>query len=110
MLSMADEAKKEAGRQGGLKRAEALSDEQKKEIAQKAALARWGARATHKGNFKEQFGIDVDCYVLDDAQKTAVISQRGMGAALGMGISGSRLPMFVNSKGMVSYVGEELWW
>jgi len=42
-----------------------------------------GARATHKGNFKEDFGIDVDCYVLDDEQKTAVISQRGMGATLG---------------------------
>jgi hypothetical protein len=106
---MADDAKKEAGRQGGLKRAEALSDEQKKAIAQKAALARWGAKATHKGNFQEQFGIDVDCYVLDDHGKTAVISQRGMGAALGMGTSGgSRLPRLVNSKAMANYVGPEL--
>jgi hypothetical protein len=109
MLSMVeDDAKKEAGRQGGLRRAEALSDEQKKDIAQRAALARWGAKATHRGNFKEQFGIDVDCYVLDDATKTAVISQRGMGAALGMGVSGSRLPRFVNSKLMAEYVGPEL--
>lgn len=50
----------------------------------------------------------MDCYVLDDAQKTAVISQRGMGAALGMGISGSRLPRFVNGRVMANYVGPEL--
>src|SRR5439155_17227010 len=109
MLSMSqDDAKKEAGRQGGLARKDALSAEERKAIAEKAAMARWGARATHKGNFKEQFGIDVDCYVLDDAQKTAVISQRGMGAALGMGVSGSRLPTFVNGKRMAPYVGQEL--
>jgi hypothetical protein len=93
---------------GGHARAESLAPEQRQEIAKKAALARWGAKATHKGSFKEEFGIDVDCYVLDDEQKTAVISQRGMGAALGMGISGSRLPMFVNSKRMAPYVGQDL--
>jgi hypothetical protein len=101
--------KKEAGKLGGLRRAEALTDERKAEIAQKAALARWGAKATHRGNFQEEFGIDVDCYVLDDPGKTAVISQRGMGAALGMGASGgSRLPRLVNSKVMANYVGPEL--
>jgi P63C domain len=47
-------------------------------------------RATHKGNFREHFGMDVDCYVLDDEAKTAVISQRGMGAALGLGESGGQ--------------------
>lgn len=31
-----------------------------------------------------------------------------MGAALGMGVSGSRLPMFVKSKRMAPYVGQEL--
>jgi hypothetical protein len=104
-----EEAKKEAGKLGGLKRAEALSDEQKKEIAQKAALARWGAKATHRGNFVEQFGIDVDCYVLDDPGKTAVISQRGMAAALGLGGgSGKALPRFVSSKNIAPYVGVEL--
>jgi hypothetical protein len=100
--------KKAAGQKGGEARAAALSDERKKEIAQRGALARWGARATHKGNFKEQFGIDVDCYVLDDPAKTAVISQRGMGAALGMGAIGSRLPRFVNSRVMAQYIGPEL--
>jgi hypothetical protein len=93
---------------GGIARAEALAPDERQKIARNAAIARWGAKATHKGSFKEEFGIDVDCYVLDDEQKTAVISQRGMGAALGMGVSGSRLPDFVNSKRMVDYVGGEL--
>src|ERR1700730_8749035 len=69
---------------GGYARAIALSPEQKTEIAQRAAMVRWGTAftATHKGNFKDEFGIDVECYVLNDAQKTAVISQIGMGRAL----------------------------
>jgi P63C domain len=95
-------------RKGGMARSAALSGERKREIAQAGALARWGARATHRGSFQEDFGIDVDCYVLDDLGKTAVISQRGMGAALGMGAIGSRLPMFVQSKRMLPYVGREL--
>lgn len=105
---MPDDKGKPIGQKGGEARAIALSGERKREIAQSAALARWGAKATHSGNFKEQFGIDVDCYVLDDPGKTAVISQRGMGAALGMGISGSRLPRFVNGRVMANYVGPEL--
>lgn len=93
---------------GGIARAKALAPERRQAIGKKAALARWGAKATHKGSFKEEFGIDVDCYVLDDEQKTAVISQRGMGAALGMGVSGSRLPRFISGKMISQYVGPEL--
>jgi hypothetical protein len=96
---------------GGEARASALSPLQRKEIAAKAAAARWGQKpikATHKGSFQEDFGINVDCYVLDDEQKTAVISQRGMGEILGLGSSGSRLPRFVEGKIISSYVGPEL--
>lgn len=106
-----NEAKVVAGKLGGAARAEALSPEERREIAVKAAAARWGgklARATHRGNFLDEFGIDVDCYVLDDEQKTAVISQRGMGQALGMGVSGSRLPTFMTTKGIARFVGHEL--
>lgn len=103
-----DDAKKEAGRKGGLARKEALPAEERKAIAASGALARWGAKATHRGNFSEQFGIDVDCYVLNDAQKTAVISQRGMGEALGMGKGGSRLPTFIGRKRMAQYLGADL--
>lgn len=100
---------------GGLARAEALSPERRRDIAKKAAAARWGEkpfRATHKGNFKEDFGFDVECYVLDDEQKTAAISQRGMGRALGLesssNQSGQRLQRFVKSAAIARYLGAEL--
>lgn len=64
--------------------------------------------ATHRGNFQEEFGIDVECYVLDDERKTAVISKRGMGLTLGMGKSGSVFPYFISSEKMVPHVGSEL--
>lgn len=100
--------KNEAKAKGGHARALALSDARKRQIAAKAAAARW-VKATHKGNFKEDFGIDVECYVLDDESKTAVISQRGMGEALGLSKGGgSRLPRFVSSKSIDPYVGPEL--
>lgn len=60
----------------------------------------------HKRNFKEHFGVDVDCYVLDDATKTAVISQREWAS---FSRRGSRLIVFVNSKNTtISYIGREL--
>jgi hypothetical protein len=95
---------------GGIARAKALPANRRSEIAKRAAKARWGEKllATHKGNFKDDFGIDVDCYVLNDESKTAVISQRGMGETLGLGSSGSRLPRFVSGKAISLYVGPEL--
>ena len=59
-------------------------------------------------NFKEQFGIDVDCYVLDDRLKTAAISKRGMAQALGFSKRGDRPSGFVNSQNMEDYIGREL--
>lgn len=94
--------------QGGKARAKALSPEELSAIAKKGAGARWGVRAFRKGNFKEHFGFDVDCYVLDDREKTAVISQRGMGRALGMSDRGSSLPDFLATKAMAPLAGGEL--
>lgn len=99
------------GSLGGKARARALSSEKRIEIAKKAAVARWGDRpkqATHKGNFKDEFGIDVECYVLNDEIKTAVVSKRGMGVALGLGNSGSRLTEFVGRAKIAPYLGREL--
>ena len=96
---------------GGRARKDALSAEQRAEIAKKAAEARWSGRpirATHKGNFQEKFGINVDCYVLDDQQKTAVISQSGMGKALGLSPRGNAFPRFLESKAMSESAGAEL--
>jgi hypothetical protein len=109
---MATKPKELKGRaKGGAATAAKMTPEEKAERARKGALARWGAKtliATHKGNFKEDFGLDVDCYVLGDEVKTAVISQRGMGAALGLGEGGSRLPAFIQGKKISAYVGQEL--
>jgi hypothetical protein len=100
---------------GGEARAKKLSTERKREIGRAAIQARWEKagkvplpKATHKGNFKKDFGIDVDCYVLNDEARTAVISQRGMGEALGLGKGGSRLPTFVKGEKITPYLGHEL--
>lgn len=52
--------------------------------------------------------MDVECFVLDDPGKTAVISQRGMGQAMGFSKRGDRLSSFVNSKTMEKYIGRDL--
>ena len=100
---------------GGKARAMSLSAEERSEAARAAVEARWQKagksplpRATHKGTFKEDFEIDVDCYVLSDDSRTAVISQRGMGEALGLGKGGSRLPTFVKGEKIAPYIGHEL--
>lgn len=102
--------KRKAGKIGGARRAEVLPDDRRIEIARKAAAARWGKvyTALHKGNFEKDFGIDIECYVLSDPNKTAVISQRGMGQAIGFSRRGSRLAVFAGSKTMDGYIGREL--
>jgi hypothetical protein len=118
-LNLTSEAAKKLSQlgaaKGGAARASKLSPERRSEIARTAIQARWEKagkvplpRATHKGTFKEDFGIDVDCYVLNDDAKTAVISQRGMGEALGLGKGGSRLPTFIKGEKIAPYIGHEL--
>ena len=105
---MAEDTPEPTGRKGGEARAAKLSDERRKEIAQRAARARWGAPATHKGTFKEEFGTDVECYVLGDETHTAVISQTGMGVSLGLSARGNAFPRFLTSQGMSGALGAEL--
>lgn len=100
---------------GGAVAAAKMTAEERKARAAKGALARWSPQAlvplaaTHKGNFKEKLGLDVECYVLNDTNKTAVITQLGMGEILGLGSSGgSRLPRFIFNKTMSDFVGPEL--
>jgi hypothetical protein len=96
---------------GGLARATSLDADKRKEIAKKAAIARWGdrpPRATHKGNFKENFGIEIECYVLNDERKTAVISQRGMAEAVGLSEGGSKFQRFIAGKAMSNFISPEL--
>jgi voltage-gated potassium channel Kch len=93
---------------GGIARRDKLSPQRRSEIARNAALSKRPLRAIRKGNFKEKLGVSVDCYVLNDERKTAVITQSGIGIILGLGDGGSRLPRFILSPKMSVYVGPEL--
>ncbi len=99
---------------GGIARAKSLTPEKRSEIARKAANARHqankGLEAIRKGDFREDFGIDAECYVLNDDKKTAVIGQRGMAAALGSkSNSGMALKNLVKSKAISnSSLGDEI--
>ena len=106
---MSDIAPKKSGRAaGGVARAAKLTSERRSAIARNAAVKRHGLKATHRGNFKAELGVDVECYVLKDAGKTAVISQTGMAKALGLSSRGNSLPSFIESQAMAPFVGDEL--
>lgn len=93
---------------GGIARKEALTKAERKQIAKKGAAARWGVKASHQGNFRDQLGIDVECYVLDDDTKTAVVSQNGMARALGLQPRGNVLNRFISNRVMAESVEAEL--
>jgi hypothetical protein len=113
MLAMIGDDSKPKGRAvGGLARAKSLTSEQRSEIARKAANAKHAIsrqfEATHKGNFIEQFGVDVECYVLNDVSKTAVLTQRGMSAALGAANPGGNdFVRFAGRQNISKYLGVE---
>lgn len=96
---------------GGKARAEKLTPEQLSAQSSKAALARWANRpskAIHKGNFKKDFGIDVDCYVLDDPNRTAVMSLSGLEKSLGLPKKGNALREFLGTKAVAPFAGTEI--
>lgn len=103
-----DDTKPKGRAKGGIARRENLSPERRSEIARNAALAKHGLKATHKGNFRDAVGLDVDCYVLNDPSKTAVISQRGMAQALALGEGGRALPRFTEGKKVAAALGAEI--
>lgn len=92
---------------GGIARAKKLNSEQRKEIAKAGAIARWGLKAKHKGSFLKDFGIDVDCYVLDDDKGTAVLTQSGLAKLLGYENqrAGWSLSRLLQRKSMASSLG-----
>ena len=109
---MTDLAKKDQVKvAAALARKDALAPARRSEIAAKAAAARWGVKppkASHVGNFQEEFGVDVECYVLDDPAKTAMISQTGMARVLGLSPRGNSFPSFITSRAMANSIGGDL--
>ncbi|UWU66980.1 hypothetical protein [Bradyrhizobium sp. NC92] len=102
---------------GGTARAAALSGDERREIARKAAKARWARhlpQATHEGALR--FGaIEIEVAVLDNGQR--VITQSGFMAGLGRirppkgrqyYRSGANLPAFLTVQSLKPFIGEDL--
>lgn len=99
---------------GGIARAQALSSVERKEIAKKAAEARWSVpKATHVGEL--HIGeLAIDCAVLPEG--TRVLSQRAVGRALGRGsgagskedAAAQKIPYFLASGNLKSFISNEL--
>ena len=109
---MEEEKKEPTGRaKGGAVSAAKMTPEQKAERARKGALARWGSKmptAIRKGNFFDEFGFDAECYVLGDVNKTAVMTQRGIAAAIGLSKPGGKdFERLVQGKGVSKHLGAE---
>lgn len=84
-----------------------MSEAERIAAARKAAEARWGRKSTHKGSFLEEFGIDADCYVLDDELGTAVVTQSGLARILGFQgqRAGFLLSRFLQKQSVVECLG-----
>jgi hypothetical protein len=108
---------------GGKARMQAMSPEQRKAQAQKAASARWAKgnvlKATHGSpDHPLRIGnIEIDCYVLEDG--TRVVTQRSMIKAMGLtrgGIrgeyeverGGAELPRFATQNWIKPHLGNDL--
>ncbi|KYK49028.1 hypothetical protein A1D31_27315 [Bradyrhizobium liaoningense] len=102
---------------GGTARAAALSSDERREIARKAAKARWARhlpQATHQGLLR--FGdIEIEVAVLDDGQR--VITHGGFMVGLGRirppkgrqyYRNGANLPAFLTVANLKPFVGEDL--
>ena len=73
----------EAGKKGGVARAEKLTREKRQEIARQAANARWGKdlpQASHEGVI-ELGNVEIPCAVIDDGKR--LITQSGFMVAQG---------------------------
>lgn len=114
---MGDESGK---KKGGIRRAAVLSPEERSAIAKKAAKSRWEAdvpKATHSGVL--HIGdMEIACAVLPDG--TRVLSQRGVGKALGRSFGGrnwsqdspedgaGKLPFFLNVPSIFPFISKDL--
>jgi hypothetical protein len=102
---------------GGLARAEALTPEQRSDIARGAAMARWTKslpRATHEGPIKIRGG-EIQSAVLDDGRR--VITQSGFMVALGRARQAKgrsyydadvNMPAFLTAKNLKPFVPSDL--
>lgn len=106
---------------GGVKRAQILSAEQRKEIAAKAAQSRWNKsirtdipKALYTGILPIG-NIEIDCAVLDDGRRilsaTSVFNafdrtRKGMNSRLEIG--GAKIPPFLAAKNLEPYISSDV--
>jgi hypothetical protein len=102
---------------GGLARAEALPPERRKEIAKRAAAARWSdpvLQATHGSeDHPLTIGeIQIPCYVLEDGrrvlQQTGLIQSLNMSHGGSYSMGGDRLAKFAAQDRLSAFVSKEL--
>lgn len=95
---------------GGKARAAALSSEERKEIAKKAATEKWNNPRALFGSPDKKLKLgerELECYVLDTGKR--VLSGRGMQEAMGLGQAhGSLLREFTNQKSLIPFISNEL--
>lgn len=112
IASMAERSKQS---KGGEARAASLSATERKRIASAAARARWQApKAEYTGEIK--IGeLSIQCAVLPDGRR--LLSQRGVGRALGRGFGGADwkrndgagiLPFYIGAKTLIPFISSEL--
>ena len=98
---------------GGIARRDALTSEQRSEIASKAAQARWDdsiPRATHSGTLNIG-GSELSCYVLENGER--ILSTRAVMKSLkrswrGRKYGGTELPVFLEAKNLKPFISSEL--
>lgn len=105
---------------GGVARAKSMTPDQRSDSAKKAAEARWSQRATKATHTGELVIGDLllPCAVLPDGSR--VLSQRGVGRALGKTFGGKqfqreegedpadKLPFFLTGKSLDPFISNEL--
>src|SRR5262249_7302382 len=112
-------SKEDAGRKGGLARAEILPPERKSEIARAGALARWGVQGLPIAEYEGEFMLGdtpISCAVLPNG--TRIVTQatflRGLGRSrspkAGTGVLSTidELPFFLQAETFQPYISEEL--
>lgn len=111
--------KDESKAKGGIARAAKLSPDERKEIAKKAAQARWAGtdnllKATHEGILKLG-DIEIACAVLENGQR--VLTQSSFMKALGRSRQAKsrqsydgdvNLPIFLTAKNLKPFISKEL--
>lgn len=95
---------------GGIARAKSLTEQERHDIAQKAANKKWNLPKAIFGTPDKKLKIgdrELECYVLENGQR--VLSGRGMQEALGLGQShGGILKVFLSQKSVNPFIPNEL--